>query len=419
MNHKKRIDVLNYLQNQSISFNFRKKLFLSLSKSMQGEIFLSLTKEFQKVLLTHLSYSEILNFLNFLDPDEITDALQLLSKRRQSVLSKKLKKGLKDKVEFLLKFDPKSAAGLMNLDYIKVDINSTFSNVSKLIKRHESYSGKIPSILVVDENSLIGEIPGYYLLNHKESTKVKQYIVSLPTIKYDAGDTETLEVFKQHRHEKICVLDENDAILGLIYSDDVLRVINDAPGESLYDFAGISDEENVYNSIFHKVKNRYAWLLLNLFTAFLAALVVGLFQNTISSYVLLAVYMPIVAGMGGNAGTQTLAVVVRGIALNQIDLSTGKGFIIKELTAGLINGAIIGLVVAAISVIFNQDAILGAIVGVSMIINLMIAGFFGAIIPLVLKKMGKDPATSAAIFITTATDLFGFFVFLGLASLAL
>ena len=141
-----------------------------------------------------------------------------------------------------------------------------------------------------------------------------------------------------------------------------------------------------------------------------------LFQETISAFVLLAVYMPVIAGMGGNTGTQTLAVMVRGIALKEIELKTGTKVILKETGTGLVNGVINGIIVSIIAIIFNQNYLLGLVAGVAMIINMMIAGFFGSTIPLIMKRLGKDPATSAAIFITTATDLFSFFVFLGLAA---
>jgi magnesium transporter len=164
-----------------------------------------------------------------------------------------------------------------------------------------------------------------------------------------------------------------------------------------------------------KVKSRYKWLVINLGTAFLAAAVVGLFEDTIAAFTLLAVYMPVVAGMGGNAGTQSMAVTVRGIALGQVSLPTGGRAVFNEVVAGAANGAITGFLVAVIAAVFNRSPLLGLVLGVSMVLNLVIAGFFGTLIPLVLSRIGKDPATSATIFITTATDVLGFLVFLGLA----
>ena len=168
-----------------------------------------------------------------------------------------------------------------------------------------------------------------------------------------------------------------------------------------------------------KVKFRYKWLIINLGTAFLASFVVSLFGSTISKYVLLAVYMPIIAGMGGNAATQTMAVMVRGIALKQIDLKSPFNALKKEVLAGAINGIINGIIVALVVIIINHDLMIALILAMAMVANLIVAGFFGTLIPLVMKRLGKDPASSATIFITTATDVLGFLAFLGLAKLLL
>jgi magnesium transporter len=207
--------------------------------------------------------------------------------------------------------------------------------------------------------------------------------------------------------------------MGIIYSDDVLKILREKESSSLYDFAGVSQEESVYDSARVKIKYRYKWLIINLGTAFLAAFTVGLFDETISKYVLLAVYMPIVAGMGGNAATQTLAVLVRGISLKQIDLKNMWRTLNSELNSGLFNGLINGLIVAVVVTIKDGDFKIGLVLAMAMVINLLIAAFFGTIVPLIMKRLGKDPASSATIFITTATDVFGFVTFLGLATLLL
>ena len=329
----------------------------------------------------------------------------------------KLGKEIKEKVEFLLKFNPKTAAGIMSLDYVEVDKDITFEQLSEIIKKHEIGTGKFPTILVVEDGFLIGELAGHVLALHKGKEKINKYIRELSHIEYNRDEDEVIDTFKKNMHDKIVVLDEDNSILGVICSDDILKLIGEYSVSSLRDFAGVSEEEDVLDSALTKVKNRYKWLIINLGTAFLAASVVSLFQETISAFVLLAVYMPIVAGMGGNAGTQTLAVVVRGLALKEINLKTTKKIIINEVLAGGINGIISGVLVAIAAILWNNNPVLGLIVGLSMVINLIISGFFGAITPLIMKKLGKDPASSATIFITTATDVFGFIVFLGLATL--
>ncbi len=218
------------------------------------------------------------------------------------------------------------------------------------------------------------------------------------------------------------MLDDDGSVLGVVRADDVLTVAEAAAGETLYEFTGVVEAESVLDSPGTKVRRRYRWLILNLATAFLAAAVVGLFESTITAVAILAAYMPVVAGMGGNAGTQAMAVTVRGISLGQVSLATGRQVVATEVVAGGVNGLITGGLVAVVAVAFSFGEFgiqLGAVIGVSMVANLVIAGFFGAVTPLVLDRLGYDPATSATIFITTATDVLGFLVFLGLARLVL
>ena len=219
----------------------------------------------------------------------------------------------------------------------------------------------------------------------------------------------------KHPHDKVFVLDENDDILGVIHSDDLLALLDKRRATDLYGLAGVNKEEDANDGLFTKVKHRWAWLIINLGTAFLAASIVGMYEGTISKITLLAVYMPIVAGMGGNAATQTLAVTVRGIVMQQISLKNSYKYIAKEVGAGVINGAINGILVAGVAVFINKNPMLGLVLAIAMICNLFIAAFAGALIPLIMKKLGKDPATSATIFITTCTDVGGFFIFLSLA----
>lgn len=397
----------------------RLSLFKEIPKNEQGWILLNLSKHLQEDILKKLKDDEIVELLRYIDPDDVTDLLQNLSKKRRDKVLKKLEEDIKEKVEFLLRFDPQTAAGMMSLDYVLIEKNKTLKDVSKVVKTHERHTGKFPTILITEKGKLIGELPGHVMALYSPKEKVSKHVRKIPTIKYNKKEKEVIQEFKKHKHGKIVVLEENNSVLGIIYSDDILQIIEKHSANHLYDFAGVKREEDVYDSAFSKVKNRYKWLIINLLTAFLAASVVSYFQETISAFVLLAVYMPIIAGMGGNAGTQTLAVVIRGLALKEIELHVCKRVVINEILTGLIDGAIIGIFVALVATFINFSPLLGLIVGIAMIINLAIAGFFGTIIPLTMKKIGKDPASSATIFITTATDVCGFFVFLGLATLIL
>ncbi len=395
-------------------------IFRDIPINDQGFVLLNISRTLRTRIINRLKSVEIINLLHYLAPDDSTDLLQnITSARRRKNIIEKLSKDMKEKIEYLLKFDPTSAAGIMSLDYIEVDCETTFHEVSKIIRKHERRTGKLPAILVVHEGLLHGEILMHDLGLYPREEEVSRHIRKVPAIHYDLGESDIINQFKKNPHSKIVVLDDDRSIMGVIYSDDILKLIQKQSSNALYDFAGVSREEDVLDSALTKVRYRYKWLILNLGTAFLAASVIGLFADTLTAVILLAAYMPIVAGMGGNAGTQAMAVTVRGLTLKEIELKTSKRVILNEMVAGCINGAITGLLVAVIATFVNRSPMLGLVVGVAMVFNLVIAGLFGALVPVLMKQLGKDPATSATIFITTATDVLGFLVFLGLATIVL
>lgn len=404
-----------------ISYHPKERLdhFRELNPTEKRDVILGLSKYLQNDIISKLSKKELLNVLEHLDTDEATDILQLLPAKKRKATMEKLSHKLKEDVSVLLQFDPETAAGLMNVNYIQVEAEDTIASVFKQVKIHESRTGKPPAILVMKTGKLIGCLPGYRLGIGKEKDKAEKHTVKIKSIKYKAKSDEIFDLFRQHPHNKIVVLGETNNVIGIIYSDDILKFLREKEASSLYDFAGVNQEESVYDSTKNKIKRRYKWLIINLGTAFLAAFTVGLFDEVISKYVLLAIYMPIVAGMGGNAGTQTLAVLVRGISLGQIKLKTMWRTLKNELGSGFVNGIINGLIISLVVYIKDGDLRIGLILALAMIINLLIAAFFGTVVPLIMKRLGKDPASSATVFITTATDVFGFIAFLGLATLIL
>jgi magnesium transporter len=397
--------------------------FTDLPVNEWRDVFFRLTEEVQEHLIADMSRDELETFIDRLDPDEVTDVLGYTDEETREAMLATLDSERRKKIEFLLSFDPESAAGVMSLDYVTVDETRNFPEVVERVRRFEERTGQVPTIFVTDDGELRGELPGAALSVADEETEtIGDYVQETPHIRYDRDDEEVLEVFKQNRERSVAVLDEEEDILGVIHAEDLLRLLEEARGETLYEFTGVAEEESVLDGPGTKVRRRYKWLILNLGTAFMAAAVVGLFESTIAAVAILAAYMPVVAGMGGNAGTQAMAVTVRGISLGEVSLNTGKRVIFNEVVAGAVNGMITGVLVAVIAIAFSFGefgVLLGAVIGVSMVANLVIAGFFGAITPLLLDRMGYDPATSATIFITTATDVLGFFVFLGLAQAVL
>lgn len=413
----------NYTERIShqISYYPKKRLeiFNNLDLQNKSDILKRLSKHIQYEIISNISEEDFISILEYLDPDEATDILQLLPDKKRRQIIEKLNENLKSSIHLLLKFDPETAAGLMHINYIQVEYDDTISSVAKQLKIHEARTGKTPLMLVMEHGKLIGYLPAHELGYRHSKEKSFKYVKKIKTVKHTARQDEILETFRKFPHNKIIVLGEGEKVLGVIYSDDILKVLHEHEAASLYGFAGVNDEESIYDSIKRKVKFRYKWLVINLGTAFLAAFTVGLFDETISKYVLLAVYMPIVAGMGGNAATQTLAIMVRGIALKQISINTSWRTLKNELGSGLINGIINGLIITTVVMVKDNDFKIGLILALAMIINLLIAAFFGTIVPLIMKRLDKDPASSATIFITTATDVFGFMAFLGLASLIL
>ncbi|THE63623.1 magnesium transporter [Salinadaptatus halalkaliphilus] len=397
--------------------------FTDLPLNEWREVFFRLTEDVKEHLIADMGRSELETFIARLDPDEVTDVLGYTDEETREALLATLDSERREKINFLLSFDPESAAGVMSLDYVTVDERRDFSEVIERVRRFEERRGQVPTIFVTDDEELRGELPGAALsVADPETEAISDYVQETPHVRYDHDDEAVLEVFKQNRERSVAVLDEEEDILGVIHAEDLLRLLEEARGQTLYEFTGVAEEESVLDGPGTKVRRRYKWLILNLGTAFMAAAVVGLFESTIAAVAILAAYMPVVAGMGGNAGTQAMAVTVRGISLDEVSLNTGKRVIFNEVVAGAVNGLITGVLVAVIAIAFSFGEfglLLGAVIGISMVANLVIAGFFGAITPLLLDRVGFDPATSATIFITTATDVLGFFVFLGLAQAVL
>lgn len=398
-------------------------LFIELPRSQWRDVFFSFTEDVRQHLISDMSRSKLEAFIDRLDPDEVTDVLGYTDQETREALLATLDSERREKIDFLLSFDPESAAGVMSLDYVTVEGTRDFLDVIARVRRFEERRGQVPTIFVTEDGALQGELPGAILsVADPETETISDYVQETPHVRYDRDDEAVLDVFKQNRERSVAVLDEEEDILGVIHAEDLLRLLDESRGETLYEFTGVAEEESVLDGPGTKVRRRYKWLILNLATAFMAAAVVGLFESTIAAVAILAAYMPVVAGMGGNAGTQAMAVTVRGISLGEVSLNTGKRVIFNEVTAGAVNGTITGVLVAVIASAFSFGEfgiLLGVVIGVSMIANLVIAGFFGALTPLLLDRIGYDPATSATIFITTATDVLGFFVFLGLAQVVL
>ena len=406
----------------SITYNPKDRLknMLALTLGERSAVFAELSNQTQQSILQQLSVTEVVDLVDHLDLRMAEKVImRMVDVKRRTKIIKRLKTEVSDKIEYFLRFHPKATAALIHFNYVLLPDTATLGDVAEAIDDHYKELGKFPEILIQRDGALIGEIVLTTLVKERSNAPIDKFIKSVQTITYQAEIPEIITTFTETEHKKIVVLDHDNSVLGIIYSDDALGLFGKLPAESLYIVAGVDESERPFDSVGKKFSQRYKWLILNLGTAFLAGSVVLTFKDTIDKLAILAVYIPIVAGMGGNAASQAFAVMVRGITMGTISFENGWPVIWNEILAGALNGVVIGSIVALISVVFNGSFLLGVVVGLSMIIVHIVAGLFGAFVPLLLKLLGKDPASTSMIFISTATDVFGMLALLGLGALIL
>ncbi|MEX0931163.1 MAG: magnesium transporter [Candidatus Paceibacterota bacterium] len=407
---------------QRITYRPKERMvyFLSLSIAERSAVFNTLSPRVRQEILKQLSVDDSVELLDYLDPRRVHHILDSMKdvNRRKRIISR-LKNEVHAKIEYFTQFHPQANSSLVHLNYLFLSEKTTIGETAEIIEDYIHTTGKVPEVLVNRNGTMVGEVPLSSLVRERNTAKLGDHSRSVKAISYVAPREEIIKLITAEPHKKIVLLDNDGSVLGVVYSDDVLDILGKSPAAALYSFAGVEESERPFDGAWSKVRHRYKWLILNLGTTFLAAGVIALYEDTIAQIVLLTIYMPIIAGMGGNTATQTLAIMVRGIAIGEISLKNSKNAIIREVLSGMINGVITGAMVATLAVFMGQGAMLGFVVGLTMVISLAVAGFAGAFIPLVLRKFGKDPATSATIFITTVTDVFGFFMLLWLATLLL
>lgn len=376
-------------------------------------------EKLQTRIIKQLDNYRVLFLFSNMQKDDIVDILGYLPIMRRKQLINLMKEGDKKVIQELLGYSEDSAGGIMTTEYIAINGEMTkqkaMSKIKEIAPRTEVIEtifvlnsskqligiADLRDILLADEDVLLKDIADMDYISVEPETDQEE--VSIQVSKYD------LKV--------IPVINKRKALLGIITVDDIIDVIQEEHTEDMLQMAGVSKEENLESTLFQSVKLRLPWLFVNLLTAFLAAFTVKLFENTLEQVVALSVTMSIVAGMGGNAGTQTLSIMVRSIATGDVKGKNCYKLLLKEVLLGIINGASTGIFTGIVVYFVYGNIYLGIIIFLAMIANLMISGFFGFLIPLVLKKLHADPALASSIFLTTATDVLGFFVFLGLAQM--
>jgi magnesium transporter len=354
-----------------------------------------------------------------LDDDDAADILGDMDPTRQE----RILSGVFDRTEVdrLLRYHGETAGGLMTTHTVTVPDTATAEQALEEIRRQSQEVEDFYQVFVVDgDRRLVGLLPFKDLVISRPERPVKEFMAPADiSVKPDLDQEEVARLMARYNLPSVAVVDDEDRLLGMVTFDDVIDVVEAETTEDLLKFGGVSPDEELAAGWRTAVRSRLPWLSVNLATAFLAGGVVYLFQHTIQRTLALAVWMPVIAGMGGNAGTQALAVTVRRLALGLIPVNVFTRVVGKEIVVGVINGLVMGAAVGTVATLIGEGARLGLVVFLAMTGNLMVAGFAGAFIPIVLERFGIDPAVASSIFVTTFTDVCGFLLLLGLAGLLL
>lgn len=406
---------------ESLPIPQRRIVWELLDVNQEGDILLEVNEEVRQSLIEMTNDSELLLATEGLEIDDLAD---LINKLPDTVIQQVLT-GMdyqnRVRLEQVLSYDEDTAGGLMNPNVIAVRDNITVDVVLRFLKLRENLPEHIDNIIVVDySNRYLGILPLSHLITRDTGTRIKDLInKEAKPISVETPASEVATLFANRDLVSAAVVDEKNKVVGFISVDDVMDVIRSEPQYERIGFAGASGEEDLFAPIFASSKNRAVWLGINLLTAFFAAWFISLFQDTLKQVIALAVLFPIVASMGGIAGSQTLIIAIRGLATGRLVTNNSPLLLWKEISVGLLNGTFWAAVIAVLAILWFEDLKIGAIIGVAILANLICAAGAGVFIPIGLKKLGVDPALASSVVLTTITDVIGIVAFLGLATLFL
>jgi len=400
----------------------RRKLIFFLGSSIAPEIILELDKDIRSEIISIVGEHTFLNIISKLDTDDLIIVLEEFDEDKRGQYLKLLpKKSQRELVKKGLKFPEDTAGRIMATNIVSVSASWTIGKTLKYLrKKKDILPDDIYEVYILDNKRRpVGTLNLNTIVRSTSATVVKDIMsTKFKTIPIDTDQEEIALGFKQSNLIAAPVVDKFGRIVGQITSEDVIDIIEEEAEEDLLRLSGVQSGDT-YSAVLKTIQSRFSWLLINLLTAIAASFVIGIFESSLKQLVALAILMPIVASMGGNAGTQTLTVAVRALALREITRANALRVIAKEFTVGVINGIIFATIIGTIASYWFGIPLLGIIIGAAMIINLVVACLSGIIIPLLLDKTGIDPAIASTVVLTTITDIFGFFVFLGLGSIYL
>ena len=402
---------------ENLNENDREKLIKLNNFKIEPEVFIELNESIQSEIIKYLSTNTVVSILKNLESDNAIKILENLDEKNKDVVLNSLPPKDRFVLQESLSYPEDTAARLMQREFTAIPSNWSVGQTIDYLRENKDLPEEFLEIFIVDnEFKPIGTVPSSKVLRTSRDTKMQSIMLETQlSIPVDMDQEEVGHLFENYNLNSACVVDKSNKLVGMITSDDVLTVLKEEAEEDALRLAGVGDEE-ITDGVLKKTKRRFNWLLLNLFTAFLATWVISIFGATIEQMVALAFLMPIVASMGGNAGMQTLAVTIRTLATNELTKNNFIQTVSKEFSIGILNGIIFAIISALIVQLWFKDVKLSIIISISMVLNMIVAGLFGILVPVALKRMKIDPAIASSVFVTTITDVIGFLSFLGIGA---
>ncbi|MFB3905934.1 MAG: magnesium transporter [Acidobacteriota bacterium] len=395
-------------------------ILLKRQRSLAAQTLNELGTEMGLELLAPLRSEEISEVLQELETDDAAEFISALPEETAQEVLERMRVEDSTDVQGLLQYEPETAGRIMTPNVFSLSEDLAVSEAIHAIQTAEDLEMVFYLYVVDDRRHLVGVVSLRQLLMVPPSTPLKKIMTtSVISVKTDTDQEEVARQVALYDLLAIPVTDGENKLVGVITVDDVIDVIKEEATEDIFHMAGVDVHDHVYTPIRVSVRRRLPWLGINLVTALIAASVVAVFEPTIARFSFLAVFLPVVAGMGGNCGTQTLTVIIRGLALGELTWSNSKAALAKESMVGIANGLALGVVAGLAAYLWKSNSMLGLVLAGAMIINMFVAGITGSVIPLLLKKINVDPAVASGIILTTFTDVTGFLSFLGLASVLL
>lgn len=377
--------------------------------------------DLQNSIIQNLSFKRATEIFNLMSNDDVVDILGSLHVDLRKQYLSLMKNGNREDIQMMLSYDANSAGGLMTNEFITIPQHMTVAQTLEKLREISPNTEVIDTLFITDKkHSLAGWIDIRDLFIHNAQAVLEEFMnTNLVTVTPETDQEEVAQLSAKYDLSIVPVVNHRQVIIGIITIDDIVDVLQEEYHEDILRMSGVQESEEIGAPLSDSLKKRLPWLIINLFTAFLASSTVALFDHVIAQVVALAAISPIITGMGGNSASQTLALVIQGITLGELNLQEDKKLVFKEIILALMNGLITGVIAATVMFAVYRNLFISVIVILAMMINLACGAFFGYFVPLVLKALKQDPALASTIFITTATDVLGYFSFLGLAQLFL